>query len=124
MLTSTYSGNPGSGKTVLAGCAVSELNDIIPVEDAVIVFFFYSASHREALPGSKSSRLSAYRAILSQILHFSKTKTSSASEALMNAFTYAMRGSPQAVVSEGDIINLLHIALRLVPNLYIRHGWG
>jgi len=37
----------------------------------------------------------------------------------MNAFTYAMQRSPQATASEGDIINLLHIAVRLIPDLHM-----
>ncbi|KAK3342077.1 hypothetical protein B0T25DRAFT_574385 [Lasiosphaeria hispida] len=41
------------------------------------------------------------------------------SEPVMNAFTYAMQRSPQTTGFEGDIINLLHIAIRLLPNLYI-----
>jgi len=57
--------------------------------------------------------------MLAQILHFSRTKSTSASEPVMNAFTYAMQRSPQTTGSEGDIINLLHIAIRLIPNLYI-----
>ncbi|KAK1825634.1 hypothetical protein QBC39DRAFT_270676 [Podospora conica] len=112
-------GNPGSGKTNLAGTAVSELHTVIPSQDAQIVYFFFASTHSEVIPGSRSRASSAYRAMLAQILHFSRRKSTLASEPLMNAFTYAKHRSPQGTASKADIINLLHIGIRLLPDLYI-----
>ncbi|OTA92577.1 hypothetical protein M434DRAFT_322762 [Hypoxylon sp. CO27-5] len=103
------SGSPGCGKTVLAGSIISDLPAEIPCKDSTLTYFFF----RHNTP-NKKTETSAYRAILAQIFHHA-----SKSETLLNAFTYAMRGSSQRVASLNNLRDLLSRAANCIPNIYI-----
>jgi len=102
-------GNPGCGKTVLAGAAVSELPARITSRDIALAYFFFNESTT-----NKKTIINAYRSILAQI-----SQTASTNETLLNALTYAMRGSSQRVASLGNLRDLLCIAANCIPNIYI-----
>lgn len=100
------SGNPGSGKSVLAAAVVQDLKDSYPAPLVSYYFFSFTAS----------DSTSAYRAILSQILHQRHDD-----DMLLDKFTFAMKfishGQPHA--SHNELTELLTLCCEGVGPMYL-----
>ena len=110
MFMTDYSGNPGSGKTVLAAAAVDELSTILPKDSSVYYFFF-----RSGIP-TLDNFSAAYRAILAQIL-----KTFGKYKQIIDKFVFAMHepATAQITASRFDLIELLQICSSSIGNCFL-----
>ncbi|KAH7146235.1 hypothetical protein EDB81DRAFT_934139 [Dactylonectria macrodidyma] len=105
-------GNPGVGKTVLAASVLESLQKVCTGSAGdlaeMITYFFFSHASPES-----TSRLNAYREILSQIFHGYKHDT-----AIFDAFVLARMSSSSSIASTNELLELLSMLVsRHVKNL-------
>ncbi|KAF2874799.1 hypothetical protein BDV95DRAFT_299092 [Massariosphaeria phaeospora] len=106
-------GSPGTGKTVLASSIVQELQLSISAELGIsTAYYFFSAevgNERITAPAS------AYRAILSQILHQNRDRTP-----VIDKFSFSnMYSSMQPRASQKDLVGLLQLCAQELGHIYI-----
>ncbi|RSL87483.1 hypothetical protein CDV31_016241 [Fusarium ambrosium] len=105
-------GNPGIGKTTLAASVLENLQKSCTSSAGdsaeIVIYFFFSYANPES-----TSRLNAYREILSQIFHGYQHDT-----AIFDAFTLARMRSSSSKASTNDLLELLNmLASRHMENL-------
>lgn len=112
MLT-VQTGNPGSGKTILAGSVIDELRNETPLTGVapIVCYFFFV---QDVL--FKSSTSDALRAVLAQLIQQSRQDLD-----LLDKFSFAMEDPTgnQMQASQNVLVQLLQIALQGSREIYI-----
>lgn len=106
-------GNPGSGKTILAGSVIDELrNEIQATGEAPVVCYFFFV---QDVP-FKCSTSDALRAVLAQLIQQSQQDLD-----LLDKFSFAMKSptGDQMQASQNVLVQLLQIALQGSREIYI-----
>ncbi|PON29017.1 hypothetical protein TGAM01_v202125 [Trichoderma gamsii] len=107
-------GNPGHGKTVLAGSVVSNISSSTrdaSTKDQTMCYFFFESAKTDM-----NTSLQAYRALLAQILQQHKQ-----SDSILDKYSYlkdcASRG--QRTATEEELLDLLNFCCRSLKRVFI-----
>ena len=112
------SGNPGTGKTILAASSVSELRhpiylkDHCPSSGVTVAYFFFEAGKPQ-----KTTRVDAVAAILTQLLHQHKSDNT-----ILDYFTYSMSSlqrEGQTKATHTEMTGILTATLQHLDNVYL-----
>ncbi|KAE8441834.1 hypothetical protein EG329_004287 [Mollisiaceae sp. DMI_Dod_QoI] len=105
-------GNPGSGKTVLAGSIVDELrrNGLLSSPPAHLCYYFFNQTS-----GKNNARTDALRAIVAQIFHHCQQM-----ERIHDMFAMVTNDIVTGITaSESELLDLICQCLQTLPRVYI-----
>lgn len=107
-------GNPGFGKTILAGSMIGELRALpgaTPGTSSQVYYFFFNNNRTD-----KNNSSDAFRAILAQILQRNRKNID-----LLDRFTFAMGEDTagQMTASSFELLDLLSVCLPCMENVFL-----